>query len=308
MKSQIQKGAKMNHTEKFIKSGAVFLALSLLAPFSANAANVAAPSQSDTGTDFFDKLPPSITDRIIPRGREAESTAAAGSYNWYCCHTSGGAIPPCPTEMSFITDVGGVYIGNTEEKVIYLTFDAGYENGNIEKTLDTLKDEGVGGAFFVLKNLAKQNPELIRRMSNEGHLICNHTAHHRDMTAFHDIDAIRAELDELNSACADSANVECAPFYRPPEGKFSRENLEMISSLGYTTVFWSFAYADWDNNAQPSPESAKKKILDGTHNGMILLLHPTSSTNAEILGDLIRTWKADGYRFGSLTELSKQSL
>lgn len=287
------------------------LAAAAIVVFSANAANISvhAGTASETAeetTGLIDKIPSRVSDRIIIRERVADdvqTTSAAGTFNWYCRHMTDGKTPPCPPEMSFISDVGGVYIGDPDEKVIYLTFDAGYENGNVAKILDTLKAEEVPGAFFVLKNLAKQNPELLRRMANEGHTICNHTARHRDMTTFHDKEQIRAELDELNSACAEFAGVECAPLYRPPEGKFSRENLEIISELGYTTVFWSFAYADWDNTAQPSPESAKKKILDGTHNGMVLLLHPTSSTNAEILDDLIQTWKSEGYRFGSLSEL-----
>lgn len=295
----------------YCKYLATALAAVALFAFSANAANAQsnAGSTADTSegtTGLVDRIPSRVSDRIIIRESatdEAITTSGTGTFNWYCRHMTDGKIPPCPPEMSFISEVGGVYIGNPDEKVIYLTFDAGYENGNVAKILDTLKAEEVPGAFFVLKNLAKQNPELLRRMSNEGHTICNHTSRHRDMTAFHDKEQIRAELDELNSACAEYAGVECAPFYRPPEGKFSRENLEMIRDLGYTTVFWSFAYADWDNTAQPSPETAKKKILDGTHNGMVLLLHPTSSTNAEILGDLIQTWKKDGYRFGTLSEL-----
>ena len=254
-----------------------------------------------TTEDYRARLPEKIKDKIVDH-RPAEDAFATGSYSWYCKHLKNGEIPPCPSEMSFISEYNGVYLGNTEEKVIYLTFDAGYENGNVKRILDIMKEKEVTGAFFVLENLVKQNPDLVMQMSNNGHLICNHTAKHRDMSAVTCESAFKAELDAMNEICR-NAGVECAPFYRPPEGRFTRANMEWAEKYGYTTVFWSFAYADWDNGAQPQPKKAMQKILDGTHNGMILLLHPTSSTNAEILDDLIDTWKEQGYRFGSLTEL-----
>lgn len=270
---------------------------------------MAAQTEKAETDDFHDRLPPQISDKIREPSKSSYSdpladVSAEAAFNWYCRHLKNGEIPPCPPEMSFISECGGVYIGDPNDKVIYLTFDAGYENGNIAKILDTMKEKEVTGAFFVLENIAKQNSDLLRRMADEGHLICNHTAKHKDMTSVTDEAAFKAELDALNEVCKEIAGVECAPFYRPPEGRFSRTNLEMAKNLGYTTVFWSFAYADWDNNSQPSPDAAKQKILDGTHNGMVLLLHPTSATNAAILGDLIDTWKADGYRFGSLNELA----
>lgn len=285
--------------KKYISAAA---AIAVMAAFSAHAAYT---GTAETADEFHKRLPPKISHKIKDHMPETAETGAAGSaFNWYCRHLKNGVIPPCPPEMSFIKECGGVYRGDPEEKVIYLTFDAGYENGNIAKILDTMKEKEVTGAFFVLENIAKQNADLLRRMSNEGHLICNHTAKHKDMSRVTDPEEFKAELDRLNELCHE-AGAECAPFYRPPEGRFSRANLETAKELGYTTVFWSFAYADWDNNAQPSPESAKAKLLDGTHNGMILLLHPTSATNAEILGDLIDAWREAGYRFGSLTELSQ---
>lgn len=282
---------KLNKIYSAVLSAALALSYSAFASFSV----------AETTENYRDRLPPKITDKII----DHKPTSANTAYNWYCRHLKDGTIPPCPPEMSFISECGGVYLGDTEDKVIYLTFDAGYENGNIAKILDTMKEKEVTGAFFVLENIAKQNADLLRRMSNEGHLICNHTAKHKDMSSITDESVFKGELDALNTLCKD-VGVECAPFYRPPEGRFSRTNLETAKKLGYTTVFWSFAYADWDNSSQPAPDTAKKKILDGTHNGMILLLHPTSSTNAEILGDLIDTWRAEGYRFGSLTELAQK--
>ena len=235
---------------------------------------------------------------------------ATKAYNWYCCHVSDGSQPSCDAEMNFINDYNGYYIDtknadpNAEDKVIYLTFDAGYENGNIEKILDALHTESVPGAFFVLENLVLKNPELIKRMANEGHLVCNHTAKHHDMTKYHTAEAFLDELHRLEAACAEAAGVTVAQYYRPPEGRFSEENLQFASEAGYKTVFWSFGYVDWDNERQMSPEDAMEKILGGLHNGEVLLLHPTSATNAEIMGDLIRELKSRGYRFGTLDELT----
>lgn len=226
----------------------------------------------------------------------------APSYNWYCRRASNHARPQAEQAMGFISECGGAYIGkNAEEKVIYLTFDAGYENGNIARILDTLKAHGAHAAFFVLENLTSRNAELIARMAADGHLICNHTARHRDMTKMND-EQFCAELTRLEEAVR-GAGAECAKFYRPPEGRFCERNLKAAQQMGYKTVFWSLAYADWDNEKQPEPEKSKQLLLANTHNGAVILLHPTSKTNADILDALLTEWKAQGYRFGTLSEL-----
>ena len=236
---------------------------------------------------------------------EEDPTAetGAGACGWYCAHTTNGQRPNAPGEMSWLTEHGGYFLG-ADEKVIYLTFDAGYENGNIAKILDTLKAENVPGAFFILKNLAERNPELVQRMAAEGHTICNHTARHKDMTTFTE-EAFGAELADMEKICLEATGCEMAHYYRPPEGRLSEENVAWAEKLGYKTILWSYAYADWDNDRQMSPDKALAKVLAGTHNGEVILLHPTSATNAAILGDLIRAWKAEGYRFGTLDELTK---
>lgn len=238
------------------------------------------------------------------------SSNEAKPYNWYCCHVKDGTQPQCDTEMQFIKNYNGYYIDTRNadpaaaEKTIYLTFDAGYENGNIEKILNTLQAENVPGAFFVLENLVIKNPDLIRRMANEGHLVCNHTAKHPDMTKYHSQEEFLEELHRLDRVCEEAANVTVAPYYRPPEGRFSEENLKFANDAGYKTVFWSFGYVDWDNERQMSPDDAMDKILSGLHNGEVLLLHPTSATNAEIIGPLIKELKSRGFRFGTLDELT----
>ncbi len=215
--------------------------------------------------------------------------------------------PTIDKNFDYIDRYNAYYIDKNakdDDKVIYLTFDAGYENGNIEKILDTLKCNDVQGAFFVLDNLIIRNTDLINRMTSEGHLVCNHTAKHPDMTKISDFDAFKAELEKLENVYREYSGQEIARYYRPPEGKFNETNLEFAKKCGYDTIFWSFAYADWDNNKQPDEAAAIQKIKDNTHNGMVLLLHPTSATNANILDELINYWKSEGYRFGSLDELT----
>ena len=233
--------------------------------------------------------------------------AAGGEYHWYCKRQKNHKQALCDSEMRFVEDLDGYYIDHrhteeSDDKVVYLTFDAGYENGNVEKILNTLRDTGTPGAFFILSHFAKANPELVRRMAAEGHLVCNHTASHKNLSHAGK-EQIAGELSALEAACEEATGVKVAPYFRPPEGSFSKEMLENVKSLGYKTVFWSFAYADWDNGKQPAPDKALKLVLDNVHNGAVLLLHPTSATNAAILGLLIESLKADGYRFGTLEEL-----
>lgn len=245
-----------------------------------------------------------------PEGKKAEKEASAsgqGVHGWYCMRNSTHTLPPIDRGMEFITECNAIY-GDTEaakkgEKVIYLTFDAGYENGNVAKILDVLKKHNAEGAFFVLENLIKRNPELVKRMADEGHLVCNHTLSHPDMTKIDSIEKFSAQVKGLEQLAESELGIKMAKFYRPPEGKFSRRDLEFAKQLGYKTVFWSFAYADWDNARQPSSEYAEKKILDNAHPGEIMLLHPTSATNAAVLDSVLTKLESEGYRFGSLNSI-----
>lgn len=237
--------------------------------------------------------------------------AAQKSYQWYCTHVKEHQRPTVDRELSFIEDLGGYYIDRRHtsiedaDKVMYLTFDAGYENGNVAKILDVMQQEQVTGAFFILGNLIRHDPDLVRRMAIEGHTVCNHTVRHRDMSQA-DETAFLTELRELEALYQDLTGRAMSPYYRPPEGKFSRENMESARKNGYSTIFWSFAYADWSNDDQPNTEWAKGKVIENFHNGAVLLLHPTSATNAAILGEVIQEAKRQGYRFASLDELTAQ--
>ncbi len=231
---------------------------------------------------------------------------SSSAYNWYCKKNSEHTLPPMDSEFSFINEYGGFYAdihASSRDKVIYLTFDAGYENGNVKRILDTLSEHNAHGAFFVLENLIKRNPELILQMEEDGHLVCNHTAKHPDLTKIHDIGDYKKQLTRLEEAYFELTGKEMVKIMRPPEGRFSRESMSFAHQLGYKTIFWSFAYADWDNNCQMESDKALEKILAHTHNGEIILLHPTSKTNADILDRLLTELEKEGYRFGTLSEL-----
>ena len=230
--------------------------------------------------------------------------ASIRSYSWYCAHVKDHERPTVGSELAFVEELDGYYLDRREEeKVIYLTFDAGYENGNVASILDTLREENVPAAFFILGHLITKETELVKRMAREGHTVCNHTVHHKNMSDATS-ETFLSELRELESLYRTHVGEELSPYYRPPEGRFSRENLECAKENGYKTVFWSFAYPDWYNERQMSAEKAKAIILDNVHNGEVMLLHPTSATNAAILKDVIQTLKAQGYRFGTLDELT----
>ena len=231
---------------------------------------------------------------------------AAHDLHWFLKRRPGSA-PLFPDEADEIEKYSAYYIDKTADenrKVIYITFDAGYENGNIEKILDILKDESVPAAFFLLDNIILKNTELVKRMAEEGHLVCNHTKCHRNLSRASE-EEIKEDLLALESIYKEQTGKEMAKYFRFPEGTYSIKALKSIQSLGYKTVFWSFAYDDWDNHRQLHPKKAIKKILDNTHNGAVMLFHPTSDTNAEIFRDLIKAWREMGYSFGTLDELTQ---
>ncbi len=235
--------------------------------------------------------------------------SASQTFSWYCIRNKEHKQPRLDDAVKFITDYGGYYVDanhgdNCEEKVIYLTFDAGYENGNVSKILDVLKKENVKGTFFILDLLLNKNLDLVNRMINEGHIVANHTAKHRDVSTLNTKEEFVKELTALEILFKEKTGKDMPKYFRPPEGKFSLKSMQYAYELGYKTVFWSFAYADWDNNNQMSNDAAIKKIMDNIHNGAILLFHPTSATNAAIMEDVIKTLKAQGYSFGTVNNLT----
>ena len=222
---------------------------------------------------------------------------------WGLSFRQEGMPPVAPVNQATLEKMGGVYLGDTKEKTIYLTFDAGYENGCTAKILDTLQKHNVKAAFFLVGNYIERNADLVRRMAEEGHTVGNHTMHHPDMSKLKDKEAFAKELQDLEELYREKTGQSLPKYYRPPQGIYSEENLKLAKDLGYKTVFWSLAYVDWKNDSQPSKEEAFAKLLPRIHPGAVVLLHSTSETNAEILDELLTKWEEMGYRFGTLDEL-----
>ena len=223
--------------------------------------------------------------------------------SWGLSFRTEGQPPVGNAGIQELEKYDAAYIGSTDEKVLYLTFDAGYENGCTEKILDVLKKHNVRAAFFLVGNYIEKNADLVRRMVDEGHIVGNHTMHHYDMSKLSDKAAFAKELTDLEDLFRDITGKELPKYYRPPQGTYSAENLKMARELGYQTVFWSLAYVDWNNDSQPTREQAFQKLLPRTHNGAVILLHSTSATNAEILDELLTKWEGAGYTFQTIDKL-----
>ena len=223
--------------------------------------------------------------------------------SWGLSYRTEGQPPEGPAFGAELAQYNAVYLGNTQEKVIYLTFDAGYENGCTAQILDALKKHNAPAAFFLVGNYLEKNPDLVKRMVEEGHIVGNHTMHHPDMSVVRDRATLEAELTDFEALFSKITGQNLPKYYRPPQGKYSKNDLLVAKELGYTTVFWSLAYVDWNNDSQPTPEQAYNKLLPRVHNGAIVLLHSTSKTNAAIMDELLTKWEQMGYRFASLNEL-----
>ena len=194
------------------------------------------------------------------------------------------------------------FMDDGSEKVIYLTFDCGYENGNTEAILDALKAHDAQGTFFVVGHYLESAPELVKRMVEEGHAVGNHTYHHYDINTL-DEAAFQEEIKEVEDKFLEVTGAELSHFYRPPEGKCGITNLKRAQALGYRTIFWSLAYVDWDTENQPTHAAALDKLTSRIHPGAIVLLHNTSQTNGEILDELLTKWEEMGYTFLPLSDL-----
>ena len=236
----------------------------------------------------------------------ASSILQPEAANWGLSFQEEGQRPVGNATVAELQPYHAYYAQDTNEKIIYLTFDCGYENGNTPAILDALKKHQVSATFFTVGTFLEAEPDLVKRMVAEGHTLGNHTWHHPDMSAISTIDAFSEELSSTADAYRQITGEEMPHYYRPPQGKYSTENLQMAKDLGYSTFFWSLAYVDWYQDNQPSKEEAFAKLLGRIHPGAIVLLHNTSSTNAAILDELLTRWEEMGYHFGTLQELITQ--
>lgn len=194
----------------------------------------------------------------------------------------------------------GIAMGNKEDKYIYLTFDEGYEAGYTPQILETLKENNVKATFFITAHYLNTQPELVKQMIDEGHIVGNHTVNHKSMPDLME-EQIKTEVMDLHKTIYNEFQYEMK-YIRPPMGEFSEKTLNITNSLGYKTVMWSFAYEDWNENNQPEETTAKQKILKNIHNGEVMLLHGNSRTNTNILEGIIKEIKDMGYEFKSLDE------
>lgn len=251
-----------------------------------------------------------LTMLLWPMSRQSSSLPAAGEAavavstdNWGLSFPTEGQSPVGNATVEELAQYNAYYLGDTSRKVIYLTFDCGYENGYTASILDTLKKHNAPAAFFVVGNMIESAPDLIRRMVAEGHIVGNHTYHHPDMSSISEQSAFQKELESLEALFQETTGQTMSKYYRPPQGKYNVENLRQAKALGYKTILWSLAYVDWYVDDQPTPEQAYSKLLPRIHDGAIVLLHSTSRTNAEILDELLTKWEEMGFSFASLDQL-----
>ena len=239
----------------------------------------------------------------------AVSTARGGAVfassqitNWGLSFGAEGTTPTGNASADYLSRYDSLYYVNqeAEEKKLYLTFDAGFENGNTGAILDALQKHNVKAVFFLVGNYFETQPELVKRMVAEGHTVGNHTYSHPDMSKIADKTSFQNELLKNEKLYEEITGEQMGKLYRPPQGKFCESNLKMAQELGYKTVFWSLAYVDWYENDQPTKEEAFRKLLPRAHAGAVVLLHSTSKTNGAILDELLTKWEEAGFTFGDL--------
>lgn len=221
---------------------------------------------------------------------------------WYFNPNDEHTKPVGAADIDYLKKYSAYYVGTTDEKVIYLTFDEGYENGYSSKILDVLKNKNVQAAFFVTKPYIEQNPELIMRMVEEGHIVGNHSVNHKSSPGLSD-DELRNEITETAECFKELTGQDMPKVFRPPMGEFSERTIAVTQGLGYKTILWSFAHRDWLTNDQPGKDAAYNTVMKRYHNGCVMLLHAVSSSNTEALPDIIDSLRENGYEFRSLEEI-----
>jgi len=238
--------------------------------------------------------------RFLPEGQ----TASADEFMWYYLPHAQNEPPDPMEKAAYIADYDVLYLGDTSKKVIYLTFDDCPNNGNIPKILDVLEAHGATAAFFMNEAYIRSHPDVICRIAEGRSIVGNHTAHHIGLSRV-SFEKFKAELEGVEDAYRDATGEELPKYFRPPQGLFSEKTLSFAQELGYTTVFWSFRYTDWDLHNQPSDDQAFRTIMDETHPGEIALLHAQSPVNLRVLDRVLTAWEEAGYQFGSLSEIPR---
>lgn len=248
---------------------------------------------------------------VIPPTESTHETQDTSALNkteksWFYTPKSDGTPSGAPADaLALLNKYQGYYLGDTSKKVLYLTFDEGYENGYTSKILDILKETNVKAAFFVTKPYITSNKELIKRMASEGHLVCNHSNTHPSMAqaALKGQPAFNKEFTDTEAAYTEVTGKPMPKFFRPPMGNYSELSMYYTKALGYKTIFWSFAYKDWEVDKQPSESYATNLMRERSHSGAIVLLHAVSKTNTNVLDSMLKEWKGKGFEFKTLNDL-----
>lgn len=243
---------------------------------------------------------PATEERIIVEDTDYGSLDNT-KYGWWFKRNDSHEKSGCQEDFD-ITEYNAYYTVPVSNKIIYITFDCGYENGYTADILDTLKEEEVTAAFFVTQTFIRDNIDLVKRMKEEGHLVCNHTVHHPSMPD-KNVEEQKQEILECEQYMKEATGYEMDLFFRPPRGEYSRRTLQIAKDLGYRTIFWSMAYLDYDVNNQPSSGHVVEHFSKYYHPGAIPLLHNVSQANHDALQQVIQNLKREGYSFGSLYDL-----
>lgn len=229
------------------------------------------------------------------------------SENWGLGFGKSGEKPTGNATVAEMKKYNAYYMAEGDEKVLYLTFDCGYENGNTEPILDALKKHNAQATFFVVGHFLESAPDIVKRMVEDGHTVGNHTYHHPDMSKISDTASFQKEMNDVAALFKETTGTDLAMYYRPPQGKYNTANLQMAKDMGYSTFFWSLAYVDWNQDDQPSHEEALDKLTKRVHPGAIVLLHSTSKTNGEIMDELLTKWEEMGYTFRPLSDFVEET-
>ncbi len=256
------------------------------------------------------EVEPEAEGNVNPESSKSASEETAGiilpeGKNWGLGFGEKGTRPRGNESIEHLSKYNAYFCKNSEDNVLYLTFDCGYENGNTEAILDALKKHEVKATFFVVGHYLKSAPDLVKRMVEEGHFVGNHSYHHPDMTQMNNIEAFQKELTDVETLFEEVTGQKMVKYFRPPQGKYNDRSLQMAKDLGYATFFWSTAYVDWNQDKQPSHASAFETLEKRIHPGAIVLLHNTSKTNGEIMDELLTKWENEGYTFGTLEAFAK---
>lgn len=267
------------------------------------------PAESPVERVHVDPSEPPVEGADKPVRPGTQDISACGRLSntrraWYYTPTGAGLVPAIPSDVArIVARTGVLWRVSTTDKVVFLTFDQGYEAGFTPRILDTLRAKGVRATFFLTGSYLRDEPDLVRRMASEGHLVGNHTRTHPSLpTLAGDVAAFTEEYRSVERAYREVTGASLARYERPPRGEYSERTLCMARALGYTSVTWSFAHRDWLLDDQPAVDVTYKRIVDGAHPGAIMLLHSVSESNTIALPDVIDELRRRGYRFATLDE------